>query len=75
MENGLGFCKEGGKVKYRRNCPGQAQNKKTDVRSQMSEIGCQIFLFSVFCVLSSVFCFGVWPKHALNWLNGYWLNG
>jgi len=33
---------------------------------------------AVFCFLSRHrrvnFCFGVWPKHTVNWLNGYWLN-
>jgi len=49
--------KEGGKVKSYKNCPGQAlhhygsgqaQNKKSDVRCQKSDVRFFCFLFSVF---------------------------
>jgi len=36
-----------------KNCPGQAQNKKTDVRCQKSDVRFFCFLCSVFCFLSS----------------------
>jgi hypothetical protein len=71
--------KEGGTVNSQKIVQGKHKTriKKPEVR--MGNHRVSYILFSVCCFLWSLRVentrgFGVWPKHALNWLNGYWLN-